>query len=589
MTTPVMSRRDLNFLLYEWLDVVSLTEHPYFAEHSAETFSGLLELSESLAMDHFAPHNRLGDEHEPRIGEDGRVVLPAEVPAAVSAFAKADLIAAQFDESVGGLQLPLSVFQACMAWFQAANTAATGYAFLTIAAANLIKEHGSAEQVEQWVRPMLAGELFGTMCLSEPEAGSSLADLTTRATRAADGTYRVSGTKMWISAGDHELGNIIHLVLARTPDGPPGVKGLSLFAVPKQLPDGRRNDVVLVSLNHKMGTRGTTNALLSFGDGTHAPSHEEGAIGYLIGEENRGLHYMFHMMNEARIGVGLVAAAVGQAGYRKALEYATVRTQGRPLTARSTDSRPVALIEHPDVRRMLLAQKTYVEGSLALVLRCAHLVDRLKTANGAEERNRLRLLLDILTPVAKSWPSQWCLEANSLAIQVHGGYGYSREFDVEQHYRDNRLNPIHEGTHGIQALDLLGRKVVMRNGAAFGEFCDAVRATLARADGLDEFTGPLARVLGELERVTGLITDPEHVTVGLANASAYLEAFGHVVLAWTWLDLVIAAHGKEGTFYDGKRAAARYFYRHELPAAGTRLDLLARHDRTTLDLDPHWL
>ncbi|GAA2874679.1 acyl-CoA dehydrogenase [Pseudonocardia halophobica] len=568
-------RRDLQFLLFEWLDVVSLTEHPYFAEHSAETFTGLLELSERLAGDYFAPHNRLGDECEPRVGEDGRVVLPDEVGAAVSAFAKADLIAAQFDESVGGMQLPLSVFQACMAWFQSANTATTGYAFLTIAAANLLTAHGSPEQVDAWVRPMLAGQLFGTMCLSEPEAGSSLADVATRAARASDGTYRVTGTKMWISAGDHELGNIVHLVLARTPGGPPGVKGLSLFAVPKVLADGRRNDVALVGLNHKMGTRGTTNTLLSF----------EGAVGYLIGDEHRGLQYMFHMMNEARIGVGLVAAAVGQAGYRKSLEYATVRTQGRLLTARRTDSRPVALVAHPDVRRMLLAQKSYVEGSLALVLRCAHLVDRLKTADDED----VRQLLEILTPVAKSWPSQWCLEANSLAIQVHGGYGYSREFDVEQHYRDNRLNPIHEGTHGIQALDLVGRKVVMSDGAAFRAFTDAVHATLARADGLAEFTQPLSRVLGELERVTALITEPEHAAVGLANASPYLEAFGHVALAWTWLDLVIAAHGKDGAFYDGKRAAARYFYRYELPAASSRLDLVARHDRTTLDLDPQCL
>ncbi|GAA4691028.1 acyl-CoA dehydrogenase [Pseudonocardia yuanmonensis] len=560
MSAAVMSRRDLQFLLFEWLDVVSLTGHPYFAEHSAETFNGLLEVCESLAADYFAPHNRLSDEHEPRIGEDGKVVLPDEVAAAVAAFAKADLIAAQFDESLGGMQLPLSVFQACMAWFQAANTATTGYLFLTIAAANLLQAHGSPKQVGEWVRPMLAGELFGTMCLSEPDAGSSLADVSTRAVRAEDGTYRVTGTKMWISAGDHELGNILHLVLART--GGPGVKGLSLVAVPKVLTDGRRNELALVGLNHKMGARGTTNTLLAF----------DGAVGHLIGEENRGLQYMFHMMNEARIGVGLVAAALGQAGYRKSLEYATVRMQGG-----------ATLVEHPDVRRMLLAQKSYVEGSSALVLRCAHLVDRQRTGEDTS------LLLDILTPVAKSWPSQWCLEANSLAIQVHGGYGYSREFDVEQHYRDNRLNPIHEGTHGIQALDLLGRKVVMRDGAAFRAFTAAARQTLARAAELDEFAAPLGRLLERLERVTALITEPEHAAVGRANATAYLEAFGHVVLAWTWLDLVIAAHGKDGPFYDGKRAAARYFYRYELPAAHAKLDLLAGHDRTTLDLDPQSL
>ncbi|MFR9803708.1 acyl-CoA dehydrogenase [Pseudonocardia sp. RS010] len=550
-------RRDLEFLLFDWLDVESLTAHPHFAEHSRETFTGLLELSESLAADKFAPHNRRSDEQEPRVGPDGRVVLPDEVGAALSAFAKADLLAAQFDEAVGGMQLPLTVFQACMAWFQAANTATTGYAFLTIAAANLLTAHASTEQVEQWVRPMLAGDLFGTMCLSEPDAGSSLADVSTRAVRAEDGTYRVTGTKMWISAGDHELGNILHLVLART--GGPGVRGLSLVAVPKVLADGRRNDVTLVSLNHKMGARGTTNTLLAF----------DGAVGHLVGEEGRGLAQMFHMMNEARIGVGLVAAALGQAGYQKSLEYAKVRVQGG-----------VPIVEHPDVRRMLVTQKSFVEGALALVLRCAHLVDRQRTGEDTS------LLLDILTPVAKSWPSQWCVEANSLAIQVHGGYGYSREFDVEQHYRDNRLNPIHEGTHGIQALDLLGRKVRLQDGAAFRAFTDAVRATLGRADGLDELAAPLAHLLDELERVTARLTEPEHAEVGLANASAYLEAFGHIAIAWTWLDLVIAADGRTGAFYDGKRAAARHFYRSELPAAQAKLDLLAGLDRTILDLDP---
>ncbi|MDL5156194.1 acyl-CoA dehydrogenase [Actinomycetospora termitidis] len=588
--TAVMNRRDLEFLLFEWLDVTALTEHEYFAEHSRETFAALLELSEDLATTYFAPSNRLGDTEEPRIADDGTVTLPAETGAALAAFAKADLLAAQFDGSVGGMQLPLTVFQACMAWFQAANTATTGYAFLTIAAANLLVAHGSPEQVDAWVRPMLAGETFGTMCLSEPEAGSSLADVTTRATRCPDGTYRVVGTKMWISAGDHGLGDIVHLVLARTPGAPAGVRGLSLLAVPKYLPDRRRNDVVLTSLNHKTGTRGTTNAVLAFGDGTHAPTPEPGAVGYLVGEEGRGLAQMFHMMNEARIGVGLVAAAVGQAGYRKSLEYAAVRTQGRSLTDRDPTSPPVPLTAHPDVRRMLLAQKAYVEGGLALVLRCAMLVDRLRTVTDDRQRRRLGLLLDLLTPIAKSWPSQWCLEANSLAIQVHGGYGYSREFDVEQHWRDNRLNPIHEGTHGIQALDLLGRKVV--TDGAFAELAAAIRATVAEAariDALAEYAEALDDALTHLSHVTFLVTEPEHATAGLANATLYLEAAGHIVVAWIWLELAIAAHGREGRFYDGKRAAAQYFFRHELPKVSAPLDLLASHDRTALDLDPRCL
>ena len=328
---------------------------------------------------------------------------------------------------------------------------------------------------------MLEGRYFGTMCLSEPDAGSSLADITTKAVPAADGTYRVTGTKMWITGGDHELtDNIVHLVLAKAPGGGPGVKGISLFIVPKFLPDGTRNDVALVSLNHKMGNHGTTNALLNFGDGTHQPAAEPGAVGYLVGEEHKGLTYMFHMMNEARMAVGMQAMATGYAGYLASLAYAKERTQGRPVDAKDPARPPVALIEHADVKRMLLAQKSYVEGAFALGLYCAMLVDEERTSTGAD-RDRAHLLLEVLTPIAKSWPAQWCLEANSLAIQVHGGYGYTKEFDVEQCYRDNRLNAIHEGTHGIHGLDLLGRKVVMQDGAGLTLLAERINQTIDKA------------------------------------------------------------------------------------------------------------
>ncbi len=359
-----------------------------------------------------------------------------------------------------------------MTWFQAANVGTSGYPFLTMANANLLLAHGSPEQIETWVGPMLEGRYFGTMCLSEPGAGSSLADVTTRAEPQPDGTYRLFGNKMWISAGEHELSeNIVHLVLARVAGAPDGVKGLSLFIVPKVLPDGTRNDVTLAGLNHKMGFRGTTNTLLNFGE-------KGGAVGDLVGEEGRGLAAMFHMMNEARIGVGLGAMALGYTGYLKSLQYAKERLQGRAPGAAGT---PVPIAEHADVKRMLLAQKSYVEGALALLLYCSRLVDEEKTAETADERDAAHLLLDVLTPIAKSWPSQWCLAANDLAIQVHGGYGYTRDYDVEQHYRDNRLNPIHEGTHGIQGQDLLGRKVVMQGGAGLLALVGAIDETIARA------------------------------------------------------------------------------------------------------------
>ena len=599
MPAPVLSRRDLDFLLYEWLNVESLTARTRFAEHSRETFDAVLDLSADMATKHFAPHNKKADAQEPRIGDDGKVEIIPEVKAALELFAKAGLIGSSFDEELGGMQLPVTVLRAAMAWFQAANAGTSSYPFLTVGNANLIATHGSEEQIATYVPSLLEGRFFGTMCLSEPQAGSSLADITTKAVPQDDGSYRLTGTKMWISGGDHELSeNIVHLVLAKIPGGPAGVKGISLFIVPKILVGGdgqlgERNDVALVGLNHKMGNRGTTNTLLNFGDGTFTPGGRAGAVGYLLGEPHKGLAYMFHMMNEARIGVGFLATSLGYAGYLQALEYASTRTQGRPLGDKDPSSPPVPLIEHADVRRMLLAQKAYVEGALALGLYCSTLVDEQQTAEDEEARTRAGLLLDMLTPVAKSWPSQWCLEANSLAIQVHGGYGYTREFDVEQFYRDNRLNPIHEGTHGIQGLDLLGRKVVMQGGAGLALLGETIGRTVARAV---DAGGDAARYAGQLQAAVTRVAattarlwstgDPE---VALANSSVYLEAVGHVIVSWMWLEQLLAAGTREGGFYDGKRAAARYFFAFELPKTGPQFDLLDSLDRTTLDTDPAWL
>jgi len=434
------------------------------------------------------------------------------------------------------------------------------YPFLTIANANLLLAHGSAEQVEQYVTPMVEGRFFGTMCLSEPQAGSSLADITTRAEPRDDGTFRLFGNKMWISGGDHELSeNIVHLVLAKITGGPSGVRGISLFVVPKILVgSGERNDVVLAGVDHKMGYRGTVNTLLNFGEGKYTPEGAPGAVGYLVGEPHRGLAQMFHMMNGARVGVGGGAAALGVTGYLHALEYARTRTQGRPATAEGGP--PVPIVEHPDVARMLLAQKSYAEGAVALVLYCARVLDEERTAPTPDERARAHLLLDTLTPIAKSRPSQWCLVANDLAIQVHGGYGYTREYAVEQFYRDNRLNPIHQGTHGIQGLDLLGRKVVTDGGSGLTVLLVAITATVegARAAGLTEEADALGAASDRVGDVTRTLWSAEDPGVPLANSSTYLEAVGHVVVAWMWLEQLIAVRGREGDFYDGKRVAARY-------------------------------
>jgi butyryl-CoA dehydrogenase len=595
----LLSRRDLQFLLHEWLEVERLTERSRYAAGSRDVFDEVLELAERVATERFAPHNREADANEPHLDDAGRVVLIPAVGEALRTFADTGLIGIGLPESVGGMQLPHVIQSAAFAWFQAANVGTSAYPFLTLAAANMLLACGSAEQVETWVLPMLEGRCFGTMCLSETQAGSSLADISTRAEPEDDGIYRLFGTKMWISGGEHELSeNIAHMVLAKIPGAPAGVKGISLFIVPRfLLADdgdddgglGERNDVVLAGLNHKMGFRGTVNTVLGFGEGVHTPGDRAGAVGYLIGEPGRGLTYMFHMMNEARIGVGLGAVALGYTGYLKAVQYARERPQGRPLTGRDPSSRQIPIIEHADVRRMLLAQKAYVEGGLALVLYAARLVDEQQSGSPAEAE-RATLLLEMLTPIAKSWPSQWCLEANSLAIQVHGGYGYAREYDVEQHYRDNRLNPIHEGTHGIQALDLLGRKVTMQSGAGLALLLSTIGATVQRARdaGEDEYADALASATDRLGEVTATIWASGDPELALANATVYLEAAGHIVVAWIWLEQLLAAAPGEGPFYEGKRAAAQYFFRYELPKVGPQLDLLATLDRTTLDAHPDW-
>ncbi|MEV0900220.1 acyl-CoA dehydrogenase [Actinoplanes sp. NPDC049802] len=585
--SKVLSRRDLDFLLYEWLGAESLTTRERYAEHSRETFDAFLDVSQRIAERDFAPHNRAGDLTEPVFDGEKVTIIP-EVSRALRIFAESGLPAAGFPAEHGGLQLPHVVQRACFLWFQAANTATSAYAMLTAGNAHLLLTYGTEEQIRRYVHPMIEGRFTGTMCLSEPQAGSSLSDVTTRATRQPDGTYRIDGGKMWISGGDHELSeNIIHLVLARVQGAPAGVKGLSLFIVPKRdLETGERNGVILAGLNHKMGYRGTTNTVLAF----------EGAAAELVGEEGRGLAYMFHMMNEARIGVGSGAVALGYTGYLHALAYARERLQGRPVsgpgvsgsgansariphTGKDPLAPPVPIVQHPDVRRMLLASKSYVEGGLALVLYAAKLLDE-----PSEEND---LLLDTLTPIVKAWPSQWCRLADDHAIQVHGGYGYTREYPVEQFYRDNRLNSIHEGTDGIQALDLLGRKVTQRGGAGLSLLLDRIRAAAEKAPA--ELGGPVLAAAGRLAATTAKLWAGGDPSSALANATAYLDAAGHLVIAWLWLEQLLAAEGKEGAFYEGKRLAARYFVTHELPRIAPMLDLLDSGDTLLRDMDDAWL
>jgi alkylation response protein AidB-like acyl-CoA dehydrogenase len=589
MSSLLLSRRDVEFLLFEWLDVTRLTERAAFADHSRQTFDAALDTYSEIAHAEFAPHNKKVDREPPRL-VGGNVESAPEQRAALQAFAAAGLLAACCDESFGGMRLPYVVERAGLAFVLAGCPATAAYAFLTMANANLLLAHGTSSQIERFVRPMLDGRWTGTMCLSEPHAGSSLADITTRAERQEDGSYRLTGNKMWISGGDHDLAdNIVHLVLAKVPDERgilrPGVAGISLFVVPKYLKPGVRNDIVVAGLNHKMGYRGISNCLLNFGE-------RGGAAGELIGEEGRGLAYMFQMMNEARITVGLGAAAIGYTGYLHSVDYARNRRQGRLPAQKDPALPPVRLIDHADVRRMLLAQKAFVEGALALVLFSALLVDETRTAP-ADDARRAQQLLELLTPISKSWPSKWCVGANDLAIQVHGGYGYTQDYNVEQFYRDNRLNPIHEGTFGIQAIDLLGRKIA--DGAALADLTERIDRTAKRATPIAELTAEAAALRDAwsrvLETTTSLRAMPD-ATLRLANATCYLDAFGHVIVAWLWLDQAITAaratSAADTAFYRGKLAACHYFYRWELPRIDRWLSLLDPVDRTTLDAADEW-
>ncbi len=605
-------RPTVDFLLHDWLKVESLQSRERFADHSRETFDAVLDTCERIAREKYAPFNRLVDTQEPHFDGE-KVTLPQATHDAYKAYAESGMLSAAQDYEVGGMQLPYTVEAAANAFFAMASVS-IGSGMLTSGNANLLMVHGTDLQKQVFALNEFSGRFSGTMCLSEPQAGSSLSDVMTRAT--PDGAdfesdalgvrYRLKGNKMWISSGEHELSeNIIHLVLAKIPDANgqlvPGVKGISLFIVPKKLVDtngqltGERNDVALAGLNHKCGWRGTTNTLLNFGEGKYPVRGESGggldgagsgAVGYLVGKPGEGLRCMFHMMNEARIGVGMAATMLGMAGYYASLDYAKNRPQGRPSGAGGKDaSRPqVRIIEHADIKRMLLAQKAYSEGALALALYSARLVDEQHTGT-AEDADVARLLLEVLTPIVKSFPSEWCLEANSLAIQIHGGYGYTRDFPVEQYWRDNRLNMIHEGTHGIQAMDLLGRKVLMENGRGLQLLAERMMATSAKAEAA---WGPEAAALRDALKQVGQATqqawDGAEPAQALANAVPYLQAFGHTVIAWIWLDVAHSLGDDSSAAAQGRRAACRYFFRYELPKIGAWLNVVKSRDPTCADL-----
>ncbi|WP_148863604.1 acyl-CoA dehydrogenase [Marinobacter fonticola] len=600
MTDTLIDRRDLDFLLYDVMDTGALCSRDRFQDHSRETFDAVIETADRMAREKFATHNSLADKQEPSF-VNGQVEMLPQVIEAFQAYAEAGFLAGRYDQDLGGMQLPESVMAACNGFFTAANPGTAGYAFLTTAAANLIRVFGSGAQKDKYLPPMMDGRYSGTMALTEPHAGSSLSDIRTSASPTDDGHYLIKGAKIYISGGEQSITeNIVHLVLAKIKGAPPGVKGISLFIVPKFLTtaDGQvtgRNGVALAGLIHKLGYRGTTSTALSFGD--DAPCH-----GYLVGEPHQGLKYMFQMMNEARLGVGFGAAVIGYRGYLHSLDYAKDRLQGRKPSQSDPTTPPVALIEHADVRRMLLAQKAYCEGGLALCLYGTRLVDDQHTHPDPDVREQSGFLLDLLTPIMKAWPSEYGPKANDLAIQVYGGAGYTREYPVEQCWRDNRLNPIHEGTNGIQALDLLGRKVWQNKSYGLQLLMkrmqvDLEAATTARCQ---QWALSLSETLQRAVKVTqdlGAALTKENPDAVLANASCYLHMFGHITVAWMWLrqanvaEFKLASPGlseQDRNFLEGKLQAAQYFFHWELPTVAQDIVLLQNRDDTCLTMKAEW-
>ena len=592
----LISSKDMDFLLNTVFNAEELCQLPAYQEHDRTTFDSVLTTAERIATDYFLPHNAKADANEPQFDGERVSTIP-EVKTAWQHFADSGLLSARHSYEDGGMQLPALVHSACMSYFTAANPSTAGYPFLTMAAANLINAFGNDEQKSRYLPAMFDGRSAGTMALTEPDVGSSLGDLTTKAIPHEDGSYRIKGQKMYISGGDQDItSNIIHLVIARIQGAPQGVKGISLFLVPKFITNEagepiQRNDVQLAGLLHKMGYRGTTSTVLSFGE-------KDDCHGYLIGETGRGLSYMFKMMNEARIGVGLGAAVIGYRGYMESLDYARNRPQGRRPDEKDPQSKQINIIEHADVRRMLLAQKSYVEGSLALCMLAARLVDE-QEAGGDEDAGRL---LDLLTPVVKSFPSFYGPRANDLAIQVLGGAGYTREYPVEQCYRDNRLNPIHEGTHGIQSLDLLGRKLWQENGAGQKLLLKRIQKTMHAAgkhSELVELVGVYQKHINTLMQTTlalGSALQSGKLKEGLANSALYLDMMGKCIIAWLWLDMAekaisafASSEAKEDTdFMAGKIQAAGYFILWELPEVEHQAHLFTSFDRTCLDMQDNW-
>ncbi len=607
MANPLLSDRDVEFLLYEVLHAERLCALPWFAEHSRETFDLFLTSCRKLGREQLFPAYKPMDEFGSRL-ENGRVLVHPAMRELWGRMTELGLVHATRPAEVGGQQLPSTVAGLGVGYLMAANLAAYAYCALTSGAGHLLEAFGDERLKRLYMDKMYAGEWSGTMALTEPHAGSSLADVKTRArpTFASDGHYLVDGNKVFISGGDQDVtGNIVHLALARIEGAPAGIRGVSLFCIPRLRPDAAGalvdNDCASAGTFHKLGWRGLPSIALNFGE--RGDCH-----GWLVGEPNKGISYMFQMMNEARLMVGMNAAATASAAFQEALEYAKLRPQGRPLSSRDPASPQIPIIQHADVRRMLLRQKAIVEGSLALVTEAALQADLAHHAQDAEARHRAALLQDLLTPLAKTFPAEKGFESCALSIQVHGGYGYTAEYLPEAWLRDQKLNTLHEGTTGIQSMDLLGRKVVAEGGAALQALLSDFSAATAAAREAGERFAPLSAHCERLEEA-GQTLAGLTLTLGALGLSGdrdgmlrhsvdYLELTAITVVAWLWLRMATAAsagltsggaNGPHADFYNGKLRAAAYWFATEVPRVAQLAALCASNEESYETLRPEWL
>jgi alkylation response protein AidB-like acyl-CoA dehydrogenase len=598
MASKFFSERNLRFLLYEVFDVVSLTQYDIYKEYDGKTLDMVLKAATELAEGLLWPNFQEMDKNPPEFVEDQIKVHPS-VRQFLKECGEGGWIGTGIPFEWGGQQLPQMITQACTFIFAAANYSASAYPGLTQGAARLILNFGKEEMKRTYLPKMLSGKWQGTMALTEPEAGSSLSDITTLAEPTESDAYKIKGQKIFISAGDHNaVENVVHLMLAKIKGAPAGVKGISLFVVPKKRADEKGqlvpNDVITSGMFHKLGYRGCPIAQLSIGDNNDCR-------GFLVGEPNKGLVHMFQMMNEARIEVGVGATAIASAAYCAALEYSRKRLQGRKLSTKDPTLPPVPIIEHPDVKRMLLFQRSVTEGSLGLLVQCAKYADLASVLPG-DEKEKNELLLDLLTPVAKSYPAEMGLLSISAGLQCLGGSGYCDDYPLEQYYRDARIHPIHEGTTGIHGIDLLSRKVIMDGGKAFKLYLEEVQRNIGEAEKFKElqsYAQELKQSLDILQKVTGYLVEvgkKETPELFLADATLYLELFGIISVAWQWLvqattlakTLRNSLGEGEVNFYTGKFFAFRYFFEYELPKMEGLAKRLMHSDGLTVEIKPDY-